>query len=240
MRQFFRSDWLKPYPLIVDLDGKPVTVIGGGRVALRKTLSLLECGAEVTVISPELAPELKSMADAGRIQWLRSRFAESMLDRDPQPALVFGTTDDRNVNVEVHGAAVKRRIPCNIADVPDLCTFIVPAVVNRGGLTISVSTGGSSPALARRVRERLERDFGDEYSVLIRILGDLRGVIVRDDSSPAMNKRLFLEIVDSDLLTAIRADDEDRAVTILKSILPETIDPASVVAEAFESRESEG
>jgi precorrin-2 dehydrogenase/sirohydrochlorin ferrochelatase len=220
---------VKPYPVMMNLNGRLVIVVGGGRVAARKVASLLESGARVTVISPELAAELEELAESGAINWLSETFDEAILDRYPEAALVFGTTDHREINIKIHEAAAARKIPCNIADVPDLCTFIVPAVITQGDLMIAVSTGGSSPALARRIREDLENRFGPEYAAMTKLMGELRKVVLAAGSSSDDNRRLFLEIVDSEILTALRENDHERALEILKAILPGDLDPEPVM-----------
>jgi len=203
--------------------------VGGGRVAARKVASLLESGAQVTVIAPKLETQLEELAESGAIYWLPEPFEEALLDRYPEAALVFGTTDDREVNIKIHSAAAARKIPCNIADVPDLCTFIVPAVITQGDLMIAVSTGGSSPALARRIREDLENRFGPEYAAMTRLMGEVRKLVLAAGSSSDDNKKLFLEIVDSEILTALRENDHERALEILKAILPGNLDPEPVI-----------
>jgi len=221
---FFRRCTVKPYPVMMNLDERQAIVVGGGRVAARKIASLLESGARVTVISPELETQLEELADSGAIHWLPETFEEAHLDRYSHAALVFGTTDSREVNIRIHDAAVARKIPCNIADVPDLCTFIVPAVITQGDLIIAVSTGGSSPALARRIREDLEGRYGPEYAAMTRLMGELRKLVLAAGSPSDENKKLFLEIVDSEILTALRENDRDRALEILKAILPGNLD----------------
>jgi precorrin-2 dehydrogenase len=220
---------LKPYPLMISLQGRQVVVVGGGRVAFRKVKGLLESGAQVTVISPELDAGLEDLADRGLIAWAPQNFDESLLDRYADIALIFGTTNRREVNVETYNAAIKRKIPCNIADVPDLCTFIVPAVITQGDLMIAVSTGGSSPALARRIREDLANRFGSEYAEMTRIMGELRRVVLEAGNSSDENKKVFLEIVDSEVLSAIKENDWERALEILRTILPQNIAPLEIV-----------
>lgn len=231
---------MKHYPVMLDISGKPVLVVGGGKVALRKVMRLLECGARVTVISPRLEPELERLADERRIDWIAEPFDESLLDRIDEPVLIFGTTDRQDVNVRIHAGAVKRAIPCNIVDVPDLCTFTVPAVVARGDLTIAVSTGGSSPALARRVREDLEKNYGLEYAAMTKVLRDLRTMILSDRDDSGENRKLFFRIVDSGLLQALRENDSVKATRILRSILSERIDPESIVNEALRASPEKG
>lgn len=223
---------MKPYPVMMNLQGKQVVVVGGGRVALRKILSLLDSGANVAVISPELTHELLALHFEQKITWVNDRFSTAQLDGFEPITLIFGATDIREVNVTLSNEAMLRRIPCNIADVPDLCTFIVPAVITQGDLIISVSTGGSSPALARRIREDLEKKFGPEYAEMTRLMGELRKQIVRNGSDSEENKKLFLEIVDSQILPALRNNDLDMAVKILSDILPVEVD----VSKALDGR----
>ena len=136
---------MKPYPIMMSLGGKQAIVVGGGRVGMRKIMGLLESGAQVVVISPKLEQKLKVLAHQGQIEWVPGPFDQALLDRSPEAVLVFGTTDQREVNVAIHKACVDRKILCNIADVPDLCTFIVPAVITQGDLMIAVSTGWGLP-----------------------------------------------------------------------------------------------
>ena len=231
---------MKLYPLMMNIEGKSVAVVGGGKVALRKVRSLLECGANVTVISPVLELELLELSEKGSIKWIAKLFSDKLFDDIPNLALVFGTTDDREVNVNIFRAAVERRIPCNIADVPDLCSFTVPAVVSRGDLTIAISTGGASPALARRTREKLEGRFGPEYVPFTQILGELRQEVLNLGGSPDKNKNLFMQIVDSELLQAIKGNDSSRAKTVLRSLLPERVDPDPIVDRAMRAIDGGG
>ncbi len=214
---------------MMSLAGKRVIVVGGGRVGMRKIMGLLESGAQVVVISPKLEQELQALAHQGQIDWVAETFDEALLDMYPDALLVFGTTDHREVNVAIHKACVDRRIPCNIADVPDLCTFIVPAVITQGDLMIAVSTGGASPALARRIREELEKSYGPEYGKMTRVLGELRKLVLRTGSSPDENKKMFREIVNSEVLAALRENDHERALDILKAILPQNVDPEPAI-----------
>ncbi len=215
---------MKPYPVMMNLEGKQAVVVGGGRVAFRKITGLLDSGATVAVISPELVEELKALHEADSITWVPEFFSPGLLDRFEPITLIFGATDIREVNVSLSNEAIRRRVPCNIADVPDLCTFIVPAVITQGDLIISVSTGGASPALARRIREDLEQKFGPEYAAMTRLMGELRKQIVVHGSDSESNKKVFLEIVDSQILPALRNNDLDKAVMILSEILPNDVD----------------
>lgn len=222
---------MRPYPIMLNVQDRTAVVVGGGNVALRKTSGLLACGAKVVVIAPELKPEMHDLASAGKIQWIEAEFRDSILDDLADPIMVFGTTNNRETNVAIYRAAAERRIPCNIADVPDLCTFIVPAVITQGDLMIAVSTGGASPALAKRIREDLQKRFGPEYAQMTKLMGELRKEIIRQGKTSDENKRLFGALVNSELLEALRTKDKDRVFEILTSILPSDLSPESALGE---------
>jgi len=137
------------YPVFLDLRGKPVLVVGAGKVALRKVRGLLEAGAEVTVVSPGRLPEFESLPVVLR----RRRFRPSDIG---EQALVFAATDVREVNQAVAQAACAARIPVNVADAPEECGFLVPSRIRKGNLQVAVSTGGESPKLAVKLRKRIE------------------------------------------------------------------------------------
>ena len=225
---------------MMDLNGEPVLVVGGGRVAVRKVISLVECGAIVTVVAPQVTDELAALANEELIDWIEDEFEPRILECFPEPTLIFGTTDDREVNTKVYESAVERRIPCNIADVPDLCTFTVPAVMERGELTVAVSTGGASPALARRIRERLEDELGPEFAALAEIMKELRNRVLEQGLPSDANKQLFFKIVDSDLLHALKEGEAERAIALLQSILPEDLDATGAVSRALAKWGSQG
>jgi len=220
---------MRLYPIMMNLHGKKVVVIGGGEVAHRKITGLFKTGALITVISPKLEQQLEALAAEERIDWIAEHFHASILDAFPEIVLIFGATNDRQVNLTIYESAVRRRIPCNIADVPDLCSFIVPAVITQGELMIAVSTGGSSPALARRIRQDLEKRFGPEYAELTKVLGELRKLILSTGGPSSENRQVFRDIVDSELLTALRENDRNKVLDILRAILPDYIDPQNAV-----------
>src|SRR5262245_2635023 len=129
---------MRYYPIYLDLNGRDVLVVGGGAIAEGKALQLVEAGARVTVVSPELTDALRAAVEREEINHLSDAFAEGDLNG---AFLVIGATDDRNVNERIARAAKERGLLCNVVDQPDLCNFITPALVTRGELQISVSTG---------------------------------------------------------------------------------------------------
>ncbi len=194
-------------------------VIGGGEVAERKVSSLLEAQAKVQVISPTLTDGLRQLAAEKAIDHL----ARAYQDGDLEGAfLAIAATDDPATNRAVFQEAEAREILVNVVDKPSLCNFLVPAVVRRGSLVIGISTEGRSPALAARVRQRLESLFGPEYASLLDILGDLREWI-SEACPPEKRRDLWYRLVDSDLLELLREGKEqearERAIAIVTTYL---------------------
>ena len=155
------------YPIFLNLDGKRCVVVGGGAVANRKARKLLQARAEVVAISPEVKPELESVATEVR----RRPYREGDLEG---ASLVFAATNRREVNAAVTREARGRGIPVNVADEPSEGDFALPSVLRRGQLQLAVSTGGASPTLARRVRNELESAFGSEWAGVVEALGRAR------------------------------------------------------------------
>jgi precorrin-2 dehydrogenase/sirohydrochlorin ferrochelatase len=155
------------YPIFLNLDGKRCVVVGGGAVANRKARKLLQARAEIVAISPEVKPELESVATEVR----RRPYREGDLEG---ASLVFAATNLREVNAAVTREARGRGIPVNVADEPSEGDFALPSVLRRGQLQVAVSTGGASPTLARRVRYELESAFGSEWAGVVEALGRAR------------------------------------------------------------------
>lgn len=148
------------YPIFLDLDGKRCVVVGGGEVANRKARKLLQARAEVVVISPDVKPELASIAAEVR----RRPYEEGDLEG---AFLAFAATDRREVNAAVAREAVERSIPVNVADEPSEGDFALPSTLRRGQLQVAVSTGGASPTLAQRIRRELEDAFSFEWAGIV-------------------------------------------------------------------------
>lgn len=141
------------FPVFMNLEGRPVLVVGGGKVAARKVRALLRCGAEVTVIAAALGEELETRRARDEIQWVAREFSAGMID---EYWLAFAATNDGAVNRAVFEAGEAHAIPVNVVDNRELCRFISPAVIDRDPVQVAVSTGGSSPMLARGIREWIE------------------------------------------------------------------------------------
>jgi siroheme synthase-like protein len=159
------------YPVFLEMKDRPCVVVGGGGVAERKVEGLLAAGARVTVVSPELTAALAALKEEGRLQHVARPYREGDLE-GYEVAVV--ATDDGSVNADVAREGRQRSVWVNAVDDPPNCDFILPSVVRRGDVVIAVSTGGASPALARRLREELEAFLEEESASLAGLLQDVR------------------------------------------------------------------
>ena len=180
-------------PIFLDLHDQPAVVIGGGEVAERKAAALLRTGARVTVVSPAATPAIEGWAAAGQVRLQRRPYRPGDLRG---ARLAYAATDDPAVNQAVRREAEAERVWLNVADQPSLCDFITPALVQQGELTVAISTDGASPALARRIREELEKCFGPDYAMALERLGALRERCRAEGRSPAEERGRFQRIVD--------------------------------------------
>ena len=159
------------YPVFLEMNGRPCLVVGGGEVAERKVEGLLAAGASVTVLSPQLTPELTALKDDGRIDHIEREYRDGDL-RGYEVTIV--ATDDGAVNEQVAREGKQRRVWVNTVDDPANCDFILPSVIRRGEVVIAASTGGASPALARRLREELEAYLSEDFAPLAELLAEVR------------------------------------------------------------------
>jgi len=201
------------HPVFLDLHGRCCVVVGGGAVAQQKVESLLDAGARVTVVSPSLTDGLEGLAATHEILHHPRTYRRGDLD---DAVLAYVAVDDDAVRTAVAADAAASRVLVNVVDVPQLCTFIAPAVVRRDPVVVAVSTGGASPALARRLRQELEARVGEEYGVAATILARLRPVVRRAESDPQARARTFARLVDGPLLDALRKGDTAGVDAILR------------------------
>jgi len=205
------------YPLSLDIGGRRCVVVGGGEVALRKSRALLEHGALVQVIAAELCPGIEALAADGRITAARRRYRRGDLCG---AFVAIAATDNADINRKVAGEAASLGILINVVDSPVPSNFIVPACLRRGDLSIAVSTGGASPALARRIRERLEVDFGEEYEALLELVGRVRSDLKKRNiviPADTWNEALDLDV----LLNLLRKERTEQAERYLIDRLTE-------------------
>ena len=199
---------MKYYPAFLDLRGRWVLVVGGGQVAERKVAQLLESGARVRVVSPDLTQTLARLAQAGQISYRWGEFDEADLD---SVWLVIGATDDGRVNTQVAQAAERRNLFCNIVDVPSLCSFLAPAIVARGDVLIAISTSGHSPALAQRLKREIAAHVGPEYGQLADLMSRWRSHVMEKIPHQSQRADLFHRLVESDILNLLRSGQQSKA-----------------------------
>ncbi len=211
---------MRTYPIFAVIENLPCLVVGGGPVAERKVQDLLEAGAQVTVVSQGLTPGLTALAAQGRIHYRKDAFKPEHLEG---AVLVIGATDDPEVNARVSQEAKARGIWVNIVDAPALCTFIVPAQVRRGSLTIAVSTGGASPALARRLRQYLEGLFGPEYGPYLDLLSAVREKILETGRGRPDNAALFHRLAAAPLRPALARGEPEEVLQVLADAVGERL-----------------
>lgn len=216
------------YPVFLNLKDQRVLVVGGGRVAARKVRSLLLTGAKIELVSKTLEPHLQELVQGSRISYIGSDFEASMLEG---VCLVIAATDDQRLNEYISGLCKQRGIWVNVVDSPDLCSFQVPSVIRRGDLTIAISTGGKSPALARFLRELIEQAIPEGIEVLLEVLGMIRERVLALNLGSQKDREIFNSIVRSPLLSAIRDKNPQEVQRLLKKHLPEGMDLNSLYGE---------
>ena len=216
---------MRYYPLLLDLTDMRCLVIGAGEVGLRKIRGLLRCAPKmVTAVdpSPPNAELTALLARQDNFSYEQRPFAETDLDG---ARLVFACTSNRAVNASVGQACLKRGILCNMTDAPETGDFVLPASIARGDLTISVSTSGASPALARVIRQDLERRYGPEYEIMTRLLAEIRADLLAFGRGSDENREIFRELAISALPELIRTNDRHACLELLRAVLPTDLHP---------------
>jgi len=179
------------YPVHLNLQGKSVLVIGGGNVATRKVLGLLEAGARITLVSPEITPEIKKAVTKQAVVWVNRKYSDIDLGG---AMLVFAATDNAELNEEIARQCHLRRIFCNVVNNPHCCDFVTPSRIRRGSLTITISTDGKAPLLTKKIRQELEEHFGPEMEKLVDVIGKVRRKLIFQGKSLAVEKMSRLDL----------------------------------------------
>ncbi|MFM5843880.1 siroheme synthase CysG [Aeromonas sanarellii] len=184
-------------PIFCRLDNKPVLLVGGGEVAQRKARLLLDAGAQLTVVAPELDPELAELAANGSIEWLAGEFAPAQL---AGKWLVVAATDRREVNALVYQSANLARIFANVVDDPKRSSFIMPSIIDRSPLMVAISSGGKAPVLARLLREKLEALLPQHLGVVAAFAGSLRERVKARFATMGERRRFWERLLGADRL----------------------------------------
>jgi precorrin-2 dehydrogenase/sirohydrochlorin ferrochelatase len=180
----------KLFPMFLKLSARPCLVVGAGAIAESKIASLVEAGGRVRVVAPQATPQVRSWAQSNTLEWHQRPFQPDDLDG---MFLVIAATSSTELHERIFEEATRRGVLCNIVDVPALCDFYYPSVVQRGALQIAISTAGQSPALAQRLRKQLEDQFGPEYEEWLVQLGEARDRLHSTDMDAEERKRLLHE-----------------------------------------------
>ncbi|MBP1156611.1 MULTISPECIES: bifunctional precorrin-2 dehydrogenase/sirohydrochlorin ferrochelatase [unclassified Paenibacillus] len=193
------------YPIMLDLEGKPCLIVGGGRVAERKARTLMKAGASVTVVSPQVTPQLEAWKAEGLIQTQHEVYTIGLAVL-AEAWLVFAATGDAMVNAQVCAEAEALGKLVNSADDAETGGFIVPATLRRGRLTLAISTAGASPALAAKVRRQLEDVFGEEYEHYLELLHELRLTVQAIVPDTSERQELFRAMLGWELLPLLKSN----------------------------------
>lgn len=201
------------YPINLRIGGKRCLVVGGGSVACRKVKSLLAAEAQVTVLSPELTAELAEMQRKKQFNYIAKPYQEGDLGGF---FLVICATDDPFVNEAVAREAEEDGILANVVDVPELGNFSVPAQVKRGDLLLTVSTGGKSPVLAKRLRQQLAAGYGGEYGEFLDFLNEVRGELKQRLATSKERECFWREAINEDILALLRQGRIEEAEAMIR------------------------
>jgi len=203
-------------PIFLDIKHKPSLVIGGGEIAARKVSLLLKAHSAVTVVSPELSHELAGWLDEGKFTHIARGFEDADIE---QPVLVFAATDDGAVNQRVSELAQSRGIPVNVVDAPSLGSFITPSIVDRSPVQIAISTGGSSPVLARMIRTKLEGCIPAAYGRLGALVSDFREKVKAKFTNVDQRRAFWESILESTVADRVYSGHEDEAAEELQKAI---------------------
>ncbi len=222
------------YPVNLNISNKLCLVVGGGAVALRKTRSLLSCGAKIRIISPEIHTELQLLARNKAVEWFARGFVEGDLNG---AFLAFAATDDHEVQELVAKEAARYSVLLNSADDPTNSQFHVPAHFRRGKMLVTVSTGGSSPALAKKIRQQLENELDPEYEIVVDLFTLLREKVVGPEGDSAANGELFGRLLQRGIVEMILEANWFELQMMLLRELPESAEPVTLMKKILEKHD---
>jgi len=222
---------MRHYPAFLAPSILSCLVVGAGEVGLRKTETLAQCGAGCVLVvdTNPPSPDMLGLVDPPRVCFEQRGFRPSDLE---ERSLVFACTSDAKVNARIGALARERGIMVNVADAPELSTFIVPSTVSRGPLTVAFSTGGASPAMARRIRAEMEEHFGPHYGLFLQLMERIRPLVLGLGRPSPENAELFRALTASPLLALLASGDRGAVEAELANILPGTL--AGRIAELLD------
>lgn len=187
---------LKHYPINLQLKDKYAVIVGGGVIAERKLLKLLETGADITIVSPKLTGKIESIVSEGKALWKNKLFSRSDIAK---AFIIIAATNSKLVNGQVYEACHEQQL-INVVDAPNLSNFILPSTLYRGKLSISVSTSGASPSLAKKIIGELADQFDDTYEEYIEFLGESRIRVITEIEDTTVRRRVLQKLLEPELL----------------------------------------
>lgn len=211
------------YPIYVELHEQPCIVIGGGKIAEGKVEGLLTAGAQVTIISPSLTSHLHTLVEQNKVAYISRIYQHGDL---AGAFMVICATNQTEINHQVWQEASTNRQLVNVVDDTPRCNFIAPAILRKGDLNIAISTGGKAPALAVRLKERLQKEIGPQYERFLELSGQLREPLARNIPDFETRKKLWYELVDSDILELLSQDNEPAALDLISQVVGFHFEPA--------------
>lgn len=206
---------MKYYPIFLDINDRDCLVVGGGPVGVRKAVNLEKCGANIKLISDEFSARFDELQKTS-ICFVKKRYEKEDVKG---MFLVFAATNNADLNQQIKDDALEFNILCNVADAPDKSNFLVPSTVDRGKLILAVSTSGSSPALAKKIRQDLERQFGPEYSKMLQLMWKIRKMLLSSVHNSDDNKAIFYTLIEKGLVELIKSEDEKKINAVLHEVL---------------------
>jgi siroheme synthase-like protein len=211
------------YPVYIQLHQQPCVVIGGGKIAEGKVEGLLASQAKVTVVSPDLTRRLQELAEEKQIHYVARAYQSGDLTG---AFMVICATDQTEINHQVWQEANANHQLVNVVDDTPRCNFIAPSILRKGDLTLAISTSGKAPALAVRLKERLQREIGPEYERFLELAGDLREPLAQHIPDFETRKAIWYELVDSEILDVLARGDETLARAIISRVVGFDFEPA--------------
>ena len=217
-------------PIFFQIKHRPCLVVGGGSIAARKVALLRKAQADVTVVSPALCTELQDLEKEGVIKYQARGFEDSDLDAS---ILVIAATDQHDINVHIAELANKLRIPVNVVDNPGLCSFIMPSIIDRSPVVIAVSTGGSSPVLARLIRTKLEGSIPAAYGQLAKLVESFRDKVKAAFPNVESRRGFWEKILEGTVAELVFTGHQDEAKQLLDKAIAEKSETPDIPGEVF-------
>jgi len=204
------------FPVFFNIKQQPCLVVGGGDIAFRKIQLLLKAGGEITVVSPDVCEAVQKLVNENKVKFVKRQFEKNDIQHSK---LVISATDDNAVNVEVSGLANAANIPVNVVDSPNLCSFIVPSIVDRSPVVVAVSSGGSSPVLARLLRARLETLIPSAYGRLAQLVEGFRNRVKNSFDNTNERRRFWEKVLQGPVTELMFAGQEKQAEAMLEKMV---------------------